>query len=62
MYMLYHTYTYKLPLLLIFTMPNLTIYLNDELYDFVKGRASEVIQNALMDYKKKVSKKEKPQI
>jgi len=40
----------------IFTMPTITVYLNDELYDFVKGRASEVIQKSLMDYIKKTSK------
>ena len=62
MYMLDYHKAYILTCCQIFTMPTITVYLNDELYDFVKGRASEVIQNALMDYKKKVSKKEKPQI
>ena len=30
-------------------MPNLTIYLNEELYNYVKGTPSKIIQEALQD-------------
>ena len=38
-------------------MPNLTIYLNEELYDYVKKDASKIIQEALKLYKSKTKNK-----
>ena len=34
-------------------MPNLTIYLNDELYSYVRKEASKIIQEALREHKAK---------
>jgi len=38
-------------------MPNITIYLNTELYDFVKAKPSTIIQEALKLYISKANKK-----
>jgi len=40
-------------------MPNLTIYLNEELYEYVKKDASKIIQEALREHieKHKIEKK-----
>jgi len=35
-------------------MPNLTIYLNNELYDFVKRKPSKIIQEALTEKIEKI--------
>lgn len=37
-------------------MPNLTIYLNADLYEFVKDSASKTIQDALIIYRQEISK------
>jgi hypothetical protein len=39
-------------------MPTITVYLDTELYDFVKDSPSAIIQKALREYKGKVEKSE----
>jgi len=39
-------------------MPTITIYLNIELYDYVKNNPSAIIQQALKERKEKVEKED----
>jgi hypothetical protein len=58
-YCIYATYIYQSCLLLI-NMPTITVYLDAELYDYVKENPSAIIQRALKHLKedKEVSRKE----
>jgi len=47
--MLYHTYIYKLLFPLNFTMPNITIYVDAELYEKIKKSPSKIVQEALKE-------------
>jgi hypothetical protein len=40
-------------------MPTIQIYLNQELFDFVKKNKSRIIQQALTEYKEKLTAKKR---
>jgi len=42
-------------------MPSINIYLNEELFEFVKADKSKIIQKALEDYIKKIQNIQKKQ-
>ena len=58
--MLYHTYIYIVFFISISRMPNITIYLNAELYEKVKKNPSKIIQEALANFFNKQKKNPQP--
>ena len=59
--MLQYRYLYIACPLLNPTMPPIQVYLNEELFEFVKKNKSKIVQQALKEYKEKLKQLKKQQ-